>query len=393
MRRLGKMMIAALAVLLLAAALTGCASKEKKIAEQLQLGQKYLTELNYEEAIVAFQKVIELDPKNIEAYTGVISAYHQSGDEENAAAYAAQGVELFAEAGPDTDAAKLDAFYTQAGTVFAVQEEMEAFVELYELWKAQGLELPEFAVFVDSYRDALRDFFIGKADEALKAGDTDTTLENLDRALEFGEDENLEIRKQAVENGGVYEAENGDRYDAFGRQTRSTHYDGDGQMMLYTETEYDSGGNEISISSYWPDGTLIDTFTDFQYDEEGRILKSWTLALGSRDSGDESVGHFDAMEFEYEDGRMVKEIGPYGYTALTYDENGRHIRSDEYAEDGTFTGYMEWTYDENGNPYKYSQYDADGSLLNYHINEYDADGNRIRSTDYDASGNVVGITE
>lgn len=47
----------------------GCGkSVEQQIIEQLELGQKYLTEQNYEEAVVAFNKVIELEPKNREAY-------------------------------------------------------------------------------------------------------------------------------------------------------------------------------------------------------------------------------------------------------------------------------------------------------------------------------------
>jgi len=50
-------------------------SLDVRIREQLDLGQKYLTELNYEQAVLAFTKAIELDPKNAEAYTGLGSAY------------------------------------------------------------------------------------------------------------------------------------------------------------------------------------------------------------------------------------------------------------------------------------------------------------------------------
>ena len=55
--------------LLMAVLLSGCGkSVKKQIAEQLELGNKYLTEANYEQAIVAFNKVIELDPKQVIAY-------------------------------------------------------------------------------------------------------------------------------------------------------------------------------------------------------------------------------------------------------------------------------------------------------------------------------------
>lgn len=65
-----------LAVLLLVLALfTACTSSAQKAAQQLELGQKYLTEQNYAEAVVAFTEAIQLDPNNIDAYMGRAEAY------------------------------------------------------------------------------------------------------------------------------------------------------------------------------------------------------------------------------------------------------------------------------------------------------------------------------
>ena len=55
-------------------------SIEKQIAEQMELGQKYLEEMNYEEAVVAFQKVIELDDRNVEAYLGLGQVYEKQAE-------------------------------------------------------------------------------------------------------------------------------------------------------------------------------------------------------------------------------------------------------------------------------------------------------------------------
>lgn len=64
--------------------LTACSkSLEQQIAEQLELGQKYLMEQNYEEAIVAFNKVIELEPKCIEAYYELAQAQMGLGHSED----------------------------------------------------------------------------------------------------------------------------------------------------------------------------------------------------------------------------------------------------------------------------------------------------------------------
>lgn len=54
---------------------TACSSKATNAADKIELGQKYLTELNYTEAVAAFTEVIGLDPDNIEAYMGRAEAY------------------------------------------------------------------------------------------------------------------------------------------------------------------------------------------------------------------------------------------------------------------------------------------------------------------------------
>lgn len=43
--------------------------------EQYDLGIRYLSEGNYEEAIIAFTAAIEIDPKRAEAYVGRGNAY------------------------------------------------------------------------------------------------------------------------------------------------------------------------------------------------------------------------------------------------------------------------------------------------------------------------------
>lgn len=50
-------------------------STEQQIAEQLELGTRYLNEGDYEEAVIAFQKVISVDKKNVAAYLGMADAY------------------------------------------------------------------------------------------------------------------------------------------------------------------------------------------------------------------------------------------------------------------------------------------------------------------------------
>ncbi len=44
-------------------------------SELLSLGEKYLSELDYEQALVQFLKVVEIEPMNERAYLGAAEAY------------------------------------------------------------------------------------------------------------------------------------------------------------------------------------------------------------------------------------------------------------------------------------------------------------------------------
>ena len=76
-----RLLALALAALLL---FTACKSKAERVQEQLDLGQRYLTELNYTEAIIAFTEAIEIDPESIPAYMGRAKAYSGTKQYEEA---------------------------------------------------------------------------------------------------------------------------------------------------------------------------------------------------------------------------------------------------------------------------------------------------------------------
>jgi Leucine-rich repeat (LRR) protein len=60
---------------------------------QLSLGQKYLEELRYDVAILAFNRAIEIDPMNADAYLGLAQAYLGKGETENAISALERGIE------------------------------------------------------------------------------------------------------------------------------------------------------------------------------------------------------------------------------------------------------------------------------------------------------------
>ncbi len=68
-------------------------NKQSQLNEQISLGEKYLTEENYEEAIVAFKKAIEIEPNDPELYIKLADAYVAKGDTANAISTLQEGYE------------------------------------------------------------------------------------------------------------------------------------------------------------------------------------------------------------------------------------------------------------------------------------------------------------
>lgn len=58
--------------------------KARKYDGYLQLGQKYLEEMKYEDAILVFQDAVRLDPKRAEAYTELAELYMKNGQYDEA---------------------------------------------------------------------------------------------------------------------------------------------------------------------------------------------------------------------------------------------------------------------------------------------------------------------
>ena len=83
-RKLWSQLIAV--IVLVAVLLTSCGSKAATATDKIELGQKYLTELNYTEAIASFTEAIKLDPNNIQAYMGRAEAYVAVGEYDKALA-------------------------------------------------------------------------------------------------------------------------------------------------------------------------------------------------------------------------------------------------------------------------------------------------------------------
>jgi tetratricopeptide (TPR) repeat protein len=98
-KKLHIILLSAAAVVLAGALLAaflifGGNSSERALSarELLELGEKYLLELNYTEARYYFEKLIEIEPKNPRGYTGLAEAFIGLGQPERAASTLQKGL-------------------------------------------------------------------------------------------------------------------------------------------------------------------------------------------------------------------------------------------------------------------------------------------------------------
>lgn len=84
-------LIAVIAVAVLVVAIVSNSGSNKSVAEQLELAKQYLTELNYEAAIAAYEEAIAIEPKCEEAYLGLAEVYVAMGEYDQAIAVLEEG--------------------------------------------------------------------------------------------------------------------------------------------------------------------------------------------------------------------------------------------------------------------------------------------------------------
>ncbi len=66
-------------------------AKADAVQQKLELGHKYLDELDYEQALASYMGVLDIEPRSVDAYMGVINTYISMGDLENALLFAQVG--------------------------------------------------------------------------------------------------------------------------------------------------------------------------------------------------------------------------------------------------------------------------------------------------------------
>lgn len=188
-----------LVVLLAAVLVTACTSKAAKALEKVELGQRYLTELNYTEAVVSFTEAIGLDPENIPAYIGRAQAYVSLRDYEQAKQDYTIAIEKTAEL-PYTQAQA----YIGRAEVYELTQELtraaedcDAALQLLDAGTIAEKQAVENDLITTLQIKALR----LHAALCVKLGWTEKALADYEKLEALGED--MSAERKALENAGI----------------------------------------------------------------------------------------------------------------------------------------------------------------------------------------------
>ncbi len=403
-----KKFIVFLTVFALALGLVSCAAQKAEWQSHLDLGQKYLLDGNYEQAIVEFNRVIEIDPKNVEAYIGLADAYAALGDYESAIEALERGI---AETDSDELRAKLEEIRALAEAAASAGGEGQGETEAggdedrggpettgQEEQTEQEEETPEVMPIVEP------DFSIIAFGGFVQRAPSDNP--NVKRYNQFS------IYSTSRQWLGMNETE----YDDSGKAVAHTAYmssdnnfnpltDPGEHNVNVTKTEnkyedpqpYDEAAN-ASLLEYDPEREVwVLNFTDdsgyikemySEYNKDGYIVKSFqSVANGSETvtyKYDSQNKLTNASVSTYISGIDQEEIYTYDF-----DSNGRIIKIFD-NRGPTWTRYIYYEYDSVGNLVRieekfYDQY-MDMELPHYlYIIEYDSDNLPIRESAYNKS--------
>ena len=385
----GLVLLAAIALAVIGIVLFASGSGSRKYDKQLNLGEKYFNEMDYENSILAYENAISIDPKSPEAYLGIVNVYIQTGNKENAEKWAKEG---YVATGDSRLAEILE----------SLQEPEEAPRDLLAEGN-EALDNMDLELAIKLFDELLKidpqniEAYLGIVEAYLRSGDYDKAREWAEIGYEKTGDERIKEKIDMIDRGNISDSE--------GRQLKMTCYDGEGNVKYFHEYEYDSDGNMITVIAYDKEGnetTRVEGLTESgdeqvsysYYSDSGEVCKEVYIygpnGMEKRYSYDRE-GNMDTYSlFEYEGDKQTE-------TTYKGDDspNMRYVtelnKFSSYYYDGStweligYSIYMEnetYYYDSLGNLESRMVYETDENG-NSIMKEYDAEGNLLRETKYD----------
>ena len=306
-----------------------------RLNRQLALAEKYMSELNYEAAILAYKAAIEIDPKCEKAYVGLVDLYIAIGDYDEAE------------------------FIFNTATLYLNSD-----------------------ILLSKYNDL-----------KLLISDNDSNTDDNDEA-----EQNIVLNKEDIQSNDLILVKKAFNYNGAGELTSWSECEYDINNDLIVDTLYDNENNIIHQYNYDSLGNITSDsigrpWEEKVYDENGRIIQ-WLV----HKSGIDTTLQFWKGYF-YDEHNNVINITTYNsdstvldYTEYIYDENSNLYEYIEYYSDGIVSAYH--TFDSLGNEISVTRYNHDETIggINYIFN-YNSNNQLIKKTGYNSDDTLYDWTE
>jgi len=315
--------------------LTACTKPEPPLTtiELLSLGEKYLLELNYEQALVQFTKVIEIEPMNPCGYTGAAESYAALGQHEEAKKILQQGYEVV---GSSEIKELLEVSISEIeGSPPEAQEAQTADEE-------SGQNVAEFEEQTEA-NTATEEPQLPQPRAGYPKTERRERVRSDELAVEYAIEEYNEYGNlgkwvcYSINNVELYSYEM--TYDTHQNRIQATYINlnNESNRIAKAETFYDlsarvikkerwfkSGRNEIEIYNYVDENMVIITLLGNVYEEEGRVFSGYEQTIMHKMTSEDSRVAVSGGSGSYETG---------GYTSITI------IEEHSYGEQNTAKEY------------------------------------------------------
>ncbi len=389
---------------------------------QLALAEKYMSELNYEAAILAYKAAIEIDPKCEDAYLELLDLYIATEAYDKAE-------EVIAQAENNLDDEIILAMREKTNTLLASADtekdnknENTNREENATTTEATTESEPYLRYMQTTSYDSEGNITSIKKEEYDTDGNIiNTTLYNADGTAYYSEEcqydnnDNLIMSARYDKNKNLTSKT---EYDSNGNQLSTISYDENGDIEQHTENTYDENGNRIKFVSYFSDGSIesqneynangiiIESVsynndgsvkfheTTHEYKEDGTIhILNWST---NSDNNNPSVEY----EYIYDNNwNILREIDLTGESKneYIYEYNDEKLITEIHdLDNGYFIDKIEYEYYNDGNLQSsmyYSSYNGEPfSLENYTLYAYDQFGNHTEEV-YNYDGTLSSLHE
>lgn len=288
----------------------------------LDLGDKYLEEMEYEKALAAYNEAIEIDDRCTEAYLGLVEVYIRTEEFDKALEVAKQGYE---KTGDDRLKEKLDMI--ESGNIYDSN--------------GQAYRMTHFDA--DGKATWYHDYSYNEDGEM-----SSVTHKNSDGTIISS----IELK-----------------YDSEGHPLISYGYVNDTGMLIKYENTYDND-NLISSVETDMDGSVT-RVNEYIYEDnkcvKQKIISKYTYDGGTTENISYYLNEYDSQGNQIKRTYCNEDMSITGYDTFEYDTEGNMIKQFMYfksddSDEIVLRSYNINIYDSNGNFLGTESYDGDGNL-------------------------------